>query len=76
MPDARGEPGLFEEHRDEVGVLCEVGMEALDRDGAREPDGSEQARKMDRGHPAGGDLAVQRVPTQTSAVIRAGLLRH
>ena len=76
VPDARREPGLLEEHRDEVGILREVRMEALDRDGAREPDGSEQARKMDRGHAAGGDLAVQRVSTQTSAVIRAGLFRH
>jgi hypothetical protein len=51
-------------------------MEPLDGDRAGEADGPEQARKMDRGHAAGGDLAVQRVSTQTSAVIRAGLFRH
>ena len=76
VPDARREPRLLEEHRDELGVLGEVRMQALDRDRAREADGPEQAREMDCGHTAGGDLAVQRVSPQTSAVIRAGLLRH
>ena len=50
-------------------------MKSLDGDSASEADRPEQARKMDRGHAAGRDLAVQRVSTQTAAVIRAGLFR-
>ncbi len=76
VADARRERASSRNIATKSGILREVRMEPLDGDGASKADGAEQARKMDGGHAAGGDLAVQRVPTQTSAVIRAGLLRH
>jgi len=76
VADTGREARLLQEHRHEIRVLREVRMEALDGHRAREADRPEQARKMDRGHAAGCDLAVQRVPPQASAEIRAGLLRH
>ena len=36
VADARGEPRLVEEHRDELGILRELRVQPLDRDGARE----------------------------------------
>jgi hypothetical protein len=77
MTYADREARLVEEHADEIGILREVGMQPLDRDRSRETDGADEARDMDRGHAAGRDFAVQRVPTQTSAIVRAaGLFRH
>ena len=45
VADARGEARLVEEHRDELGVLGELRVEALDRDGAREADGPDAAAR-------------------------------
>ena len=59
--DARGEARLVEEHRDELGILGELRMQPLDRDGAREADRAEQAAEVDRRHAAGGDLVVERI---------------
>ena len=45
VADARGEARLVEEHRDELGVLRELRVQALDRDRAREAAGPEEARR-------------------------------
>ena len=75
MLDARGEARLVEEHRDELGVLRELRMQALDRDGAREADRAEEAPEVDRRHAARGDLVVERI-TPYDAKRSAAFSRH
>ena len=60
--DLRRDPRLVHEHRDELGVLGELGQQALRRDDAREPLVADEARDMDRRHTAARDLAMQDVP--------------
>ena len=43
------------------GSVANCGMQALDRDGAREADGAEQPPEVHGRHAAGGDLVVERV---------------
>ena len=57
--DSPREARLVEQHRDELGVGREVGMEALDRDFAREPGVPRQAPEVDARHPARRDLFVE-----------------
>ena len=61
MTDAGRDARLVEEHRDEVGLLGELGMEPLDGDGPREADGPEEAPDVHGGHAAGRDLVMERV---------------
>ncbi len=61
--DPGGEAGFVAEHRDELGVASEVGVQALDGDGAGEADGAEGATDEHGGHASGGDLTVQRIAT-------------
>ena len=61
VADACGHPRLVEKHGDEVGVLRELRVQALDGDGAREPFGPEQPAIVHRGHPPGCDLIVDRI---------------
>ncbi len=62
---------LVEEHRDELGVLRELRVQALDRDGAREARRPEQAPEVHRRHPARRDLVVDGVPPEESRHHRA-----
>jgi hypothetical protein len=57
MLDARREPGLVDEHRDELGVLRELPVEALDRDRPREPRRAARATVVNGSHPPDGDFA-------------------
>ena len=75
VPDARGEPGLVEEHRDELRVLREVRVEALDGDRAVEAAGAEQPAYVDGRHAAGGDLAEDRVTAGGTGAGRTGVFR-
>jgi hypothetical protein len=59
--DARGEAGLVEEHRHELGILGELRVQPLDGDGLREAHRPEQTAEVHGGHAPGGDLAVHRV---------------
>ena len=63
VPDARRQPGFVEEHRDELRVLRELGVEPFDGHRASEASGSEQAAIVHRGHPPSRDLIMDRVPT-------------
>ena len=74
VPDARGEARLVEEHRDELGILGELRVEALDRDRAREADRTEQPPEVDRRHAAGGDLVVERIAPDDAQ--RSAFSRH
>src|SRR5262249_41746134 len=49
------------EHRRELGLVCELGVHALDRDGAREAERAREAPEVNRSHAAGRELPVQRV---------------
>ena len=55
MADGGGEPGFVEQHRDEVGIAPVLIVQALDRDGAREPCEPHEAPDMDGGHSTGRD---------------------
>ena len=70
MADARREPRLVEEHRDELGVGRELRVQALDRDRAREADRPEQPPKMDGGHATGRNGAVEGVPAHDAHALR------
>jgi len=52
---------LVEEHRDEVGVLGELGEQALRGDDAAESFIAHQPSDMDRGHATTRDLAMEDV---------------
>ncbi len=56
MFESRREPGLVEEHVDEVRIVRVVGMEALDGDHTLEPDGAMHAAEVDRRHASSGNL--------------------
>ena len=75
-PDARSQARLVEEHRRELRVLRELRVQALDRHRAREARWPEQAAKVQRGHPAGGDLPIERIaPHAADTADRADGLR-
>ena len=59
--DLRSDACLVEEHRDEVGVLGELGMQSLRRDDAREAFIADEARDVNRRHATARDLAMQYV---------------
>ena len=61
MLDARGEPRLVQQHRDELRILGEVRVQPLDRHRARESDRPDQPPEVDRRHSTGGDFAVDGV---------------
>ena len=61
VTDAPAEARLVEEHRDELGILRELRMQALDGDGAREADGAAEPSEVDGGHPARGELSIEHV---------------
>ena len=67
--DLRRDARLVEEHRDELGVLGELGMQALRGDDAREALVAHQARDVDRRHPAARDLAVQQVAADRDRLV-------
>ncbi len=51
VPDSRGEPGLVEEHADELGIVREVLVEHLDRDEPLELAHASRSTHVDRAHP-------------------------
>jgi hypothetical protein len=59
--DLRCDARLVEEHRDELRVLGELGVQSLGRDDAREALVAHQTRDVDRRHAAPRDLSVQHV---------------
>jgi hypothetical protein len=61
MPDAAREARFVEKLRDELRILRELGVEALDRHRAGESEGAEHAPDVDRRHPARRDLVVDGV---------------
>ena len=70
VTDARREPRLVEEHRDELGVLRELRVQPLDGDGTREAHRTEQAPEVHGGHAARGDLVVERVAPDEGPRVR------
>ena len=63
VTNARDDPRLVHEHRDELLILQVVRVEPLDGDRPTEALRAEQATEMDRGHAARGELVEERVPT-------------
>ena len=63
VADAGGDARLLEEHRDEVGIVRELRVEALDGDGAGKTSLGGQAADVDRRHPPRGELVVEDIPT-------------
>lgn len=59
--DARREPSLVEEHRDELGVACELRVQSLDRDGAREAGRAVETTEMNGRHAPVTNLSEQEV---------------
>jgi len=59
VSDARGDAGLVEEHRHELGALGEVGVETLDGEDAGGVVGFEEAARVDPCHASAGDLPAQ-----------------
>ncbi len=57
--DSGGEARFVHEHGDEFGILRELRVQALDRDGAAEAGLTEEAPEMDGRHPSRRDLVVQ-----------------
>ncbi len=76
VADARGQPGLVEEHRDELGIARVLRVQSLDRDRARETNRTEEAPVVDGRHPAGSDLAIERVPSDDSPRPWLGATAH
>lgn len=66
MADTRGELRLVEEHRDELGVPCELRVQLLDRDGPREAARPTQTAEVNRRHPAMRDLFKEDVPAENA----------
>src|SRR5271155_5379788 len=64
MRDACGEMRLVDECSNERWVLCEVRMQTLDGDRAREARLTVNAAKMDRRHPARADLFAKLVASE------------
>jgi hypothetical protein len=62
--DARGDARLVEEHVDELIVLDEVRVDALDRDPLLEAAGPVHARQVHAGHAAGADLVDDAVAAE------------
>jgi hypothetical protein len=62
--DARGDAGLVEEHVDELVVLDEVRVDALDRDPLLEAAGPVHAREVHARHAADADLVDDAVATE------------
>ena len=71
MVDLRRDARLVEEHRDELGVLGELGMQALRGDDAREALVAHEARDVDRRHTAARDLAMQQIAADRDLVLRS-----
>jgi hypothetical protein len=63
MADPRREPCLIDEHRDELRLFGVLRVHALDRDGSREADRSEQPTDAHRRHAARCELVVDDVPS-------------
>ena len=61
VTDPGGQARFVEEHRDELGVFGELRVQALDRDGPGEPRRPAQPSQVNGGHPARGELVVDRV---------------
>src|SRR5262249_29830052 len=82
MTDARCEPRLVEEHRDELVVVREVRVQHLDRDQALEARDALRARDVDRRHAARCELhehfvTAELLPAEIAGRLRSGLgLRH
>jgi hypothetical protein len=66
VPKARREARFVEEHRDELGVLRELRVEALDRNRAPEADLAHETTVVNRCHAAGGNLSVHGVAAHDS----------
>jgi hypothetical protein len=61
VAEPRGEPGLVEKHRQERGLLDELGLELLDDDELVEAAGALDHRQVDDAHAAARDLRDQLV---------------
>lgn len=59
--DARGDASFVDEASRELGVFAEVGVEALDRNRAREADAAAEAAEVNARHAAGRDLRTDDV---------------
>jgi hypothetical protein len=64
VADAARDARLVEEHRRDARVLGEVPAQPLDRDGAREADGTEEPPEMDGRHPADRYLVEDRIAVE------------
>ena len=70
--DARREPRLVQEHRREFGIMRELRVQSLDRHGAEEAGGADEAPEMHRRHTARGDRVVDRIAIHDQRRLRAG----
>ena len=61
VPNTRCQARFVDEHRDELGVLQELLVKALDGDGAREPNRPDEPAVMHASHAPGGNLVVDGV---------------
>ena len=64
VAEPSGDARLVDEHGHEVGVLGELGEDALHRDGLLEPERAGAPRDVNLGHPTGRDATDQGVRSE------------
>jgi hypothetical protein len=69
--DAGRQTGFVQEHAYELGIVRELVVQALDRDGSGETDRPEELPQVHRGHPSRRDGVVEGVmPNDSVAGVR------